>query len=146
MIDCTTLKALRSIKVNDYYYAYAGVPKSGNNDQAIFYNYKDNSYAEAYTGEVLRPQYLTLFENEALKKIEEWKIDTDNAVSVDSDMKIIAGIEDMEGVGTSGNSIIMDTVDNNRVSVRLAYKIYSLDELLNLAEEANEFYYPKEKN
>lgn len=208
LIDCTTLKALRSIKVNDYYYAYAGVPKSGNNDQAIFYNYKDNSYAEAYTGEVLRPQYLTLFENEALKKIEEWKIDTDNAVysiiatkeksyavisykngivriydmvsgkftdemdigttlsrylgedvygngyfaserfavSVDSDMKIIAGIEDMEGVSTSGNSIIMDTVDNNRVSVRLAYKIYSLDELLNLAEEANEFYYPKEKN
>ena len=68
------------------------------------------------------------------------------AVSVDSDMKIIAGIEDMEGVSTSGNSIIMDTVDNNRVSVRLAYKIYSLDELLNLAEEANEFYYPKEKN
>lgn len=205
LIDCTTLNALESIKVNDYYYAYVGVPKSHNNDQIIFYNYKDNSYAEEYTGEVIKPQYLTLTENDALEMIDKWKLDTDNAVysiiatkeksyavisykngivriydmvsgsftdemdigttlssylgediyengyfasdrfaiSVDSNMKIIAGIEDMEGISASKDSIIMDTVDNNRSSVRLAYKIYSLDELIELAAEANEFYYPK---
>lgn len=208
LIDCTTLNSLRSIKVNDYYYAYVGVPKSHNNDQIIFYNYKDNSYAAEYTGEVLKPQYITLLENDALEYIGKWNLDTDNAVysiiatkeksyavisykngivriydmvsssftdemdigttlssylgediyengyfasdrfaiCVDSNMKIIAGIEDMEGISDSKDSIIMDTVDNNRTSVRLAYKIYSLDELLELAQEANEFYYPKEQS
>lgn len=62
------------------------------------------------------------------------------AISVDSDMKIIAGIEDMEGISEAGDYIIMKTVDNNRQAVRLAYKIYSLEELLQLAEETNEFY------
>lgn len=65
------------------------------------------------------------------------------AICVDSNMKIVAGIEDMEGISVNRNSIIMKTVDNNRQAVRLAYKIYSLDELLQLAKEANEFYYPK---
>lgn len=205
LIDCTMLKTLRSIKVNDYYYAYVGVPKSKNNDQIIFYNYKDNSYAKEYAGEVLHPQYLTLFENEAMEMIKKWKLDTDNAVysiiateekpfavisykngmvriydmingvitderdiettlskylgedmyesgyfasdrfaiCVDSNMKIIAGIEDMEGISDSKDFIIMDTVDNNRSSARLAFEIYSLDELIQLAAEANEFYYPK---
>lgn len=205
LIDCTMLSELRSIKVNDYYYAYVGIPKEKNNDQIIFYNYKDNSYAQEYTGEVENPQYLTLFDNDALGMVEKWNLDTDNAVysiiatkeksyavisykngnvrvydmvrgvftdemdigttlskylgediyrngyfagdrfaiCVDSNMKIIAGIEDMEGVSTSKESIIMDTVDNNRRPARLAYKIYSLDELIQLANEANEFYYPE---
>ena len=205
LIDCTTLKYLKSIKVNDYYYAYVGVPKDNNNDQIIFYNYKDNSYAEEYIGDIIAPQYLTLFDNDAMAMIDKWKLDTDNAVysviatkeksyavisykngivriydmvngiftdeldigvtlscylgediydngyfasdrfaiCVDSNMKIIAGIEDMEGISNSRNAIIMDTLDNNRRSVRLSYKIYSLDELLKLADEANEFYYPK---
>lgn len=205
LIDCTMLKTLRSIKVNEYYYAYVGVPNSNNNDQVIFYNYKDNSYADEYEGDVIKPQYLTLFENDAMDMITKWKLDTDNAVysiiatkeksyavisykngmvriydmvngcftdemdigttlsmylgedtyrngyyaserfaiCVDSNMKIVAGIEDMEGISVNRNSIIMKTVDNNRQAVRLAYKIYSLDELLQLAKEANEFYYPK---
>lgn len=207
LIDCTTLKALQSIKVNDYYYAYVGVPKSKNNDQIIFYNYKDNSYAQEYAGAVIEPEYLTLYDNDALEMIEKWQLDTDNAVysiiaskeqsyavisykngnvriydmvngclsdemdigttlsrylgkdiygsgyyasdrfaiCVDSNMKIIAGIEDMEGISDSKDTIIMDTVDNNRRSVRLSYKIYSLEELIELAAEANEFYYPKNR-
>lgn len=80
LIDCTVLKCLRSIKVNEYYYAYVGVPNSNNNDQVIFYNYKDNSYADEYEGEVRKPQFLALLENDANDMIAKWGLDTDNAV------------------------------------------------------------------
>lgn len=202
LIDCSSLKRLESIKVNNYYYAYVGLPEKVNNDELIFYNYKDNSYATEYDGEVLKPQYILLTGNDAIEIAGKWNTETEDAVScvlaskeigysvisykngkvgiydlkekkitdemdigvclneylgydcygsayfssgnyavcVDKNMQITAGIEDMEGISENRENIIMDTFDNNRMAARLAFKIYSLDELLSMADEVQDFY------